>query len=302
LWYYRIVEGKRVTLVLSSRQTSGVPAVTLELRGDDERRELWLQQAPDAHDLSLPNGDAALGAAECSTVSACGEPVAQHALELMIGGTSAVVGSGGSVVVDDQYVLNAGTTRAPFDSCSAALTSSVVLSWPACHDVVQRVDGEIESVGYHSCAGDEFPSQYFVSDRAEACVATTYVDYSTLCESEVDCEGDPCDFYCMRPSLCFTDADCSAGEVCVCQGMYGEDGNGALGANVCLPSECESRADCDGLPCAIGYNGFWAGSLEGVFCHTPEDDCTTASDCGSNEYCRYRKEQTRWVCEGINQP
>lgn len=303
LWSYRVAEGKRVTLELSATGTGTVPEVTLELQGDDGRRELWLQQAPNAADLSLPGRlEVTLGAAECSTTSECGEPIEQHRIGVEIDGSTTSIGSGGSVVVDDFYLLNASTTAAASDSCSATTTSSVVLSWPACNDAVQRVDDQLESVGYRSCAGDPFPSQYFVSDRPEACSATTYADFTAPCQRDEDCDGDSCDFYCTRPSVCARDGDCAAGDVCLCAGMYGEEGNGALDANTCVPSECESDADCGGLPCAVGYTGFWVGTLDGVFCHTAEDECTTASDCPSDNYCRYRRKETRWVCEGISIP
>jgi hypothetical protein len=303
LWSYRVAEGKRITLRLSSSGTGIVPEVTLELEDQDGRPELFLQQTREAARLSLPVvNEATLGAAECTTTSECREPVDQHEIGLVIDGAQTSLGTGASIVVDDYYLLNASTTTASSGSCSAATTSSVVLSWPACTELVQRRDGELESVGYRSCADDPLPSQYFVSGRPEACVATTYTDFSTQCESDEDCGGDRCDYYCERPSSCMTDGDCSSDDVCLCQGMYGEDGNGALSGNLCLPSECESESDCNGLPCALGYNGFWGGTLEGVFCHTPEDECSAASDCSSNEYCRYRRGESRWVCEGIGQP
>ncbi len=303
-WSYRIAPGKRIALTLTSRPSETAPEVTLELVNDVGDRELWLQQAPSVEALAIAGvSQADLGAAECATASSCEEREDQHEIEVDVAGERRTVGVGATTVIDDYYLLNANTTTAAADSCSAATAGSVVMSWPACVDLVQDVDGELDPAGYASCAGDYYPSRYVVTELPEACVAETYLDYDSQCEDDAACDGDTCDgFFCRRPSPCQTDAECAGGEACVCAGKYGAGDTVGLSGNLCLPAECRSADDCGGLPCAIGYDGFWVGSVQGLFCHTPDDECTTAADCPDGQYCRYGTTEQHWVCEGIGIP
>ena len=96
---------------------------------------------------------------------------------------------------------------------------------------------------------------------------------------------------------CQHDADCGAGQTCACHGA--PYGNG-LG-NTCTPSGCRVNADCgSGGYCSPADNTMSCGSLLGYFCHTPSDQCTDDSDCGTMggyQVCTYSMSLGYWQCQ-----
>lgn len=93
---------------------------------------------------------------------------------------------------------------------------------------------------------------------------------------------------------CGSNADCSAGSVCLCPMGFGE---GILTTNVlfpaaCVPADCSGPADCGGLECGLNFDEY--GAAEGLRCHTPDDECQSALDCKDAQVCLV--EGGRWVC------
>lgn len=108
------------------------------------------------------------------------------------------------------------------------------------------------------------------------------------CTADADCGGDSLckqhddvDFgsYCRcGPPPCETAADCGSGTTCYC----GSSTNGA-----CLPSNCATDEDCDGMLCAVSVD---ACGVHGLYCTTAEDLCVGNSDWP----CTYVPENGRW--------
>ncbi len=123
------------------------------------------------------------------------------------------------------------------------------------------------------------------------------------CNADADCQrGDagPDGRCTVSPSFpeplctydrCFADSDCGDAGVCACR-----DPDWAL-ANVCVPSNCRVDAACGpGGYCSPTRGG--CGPFTGVvgyYCHTPNDQCMTDSDCVSS-YCVYDSATARWTC------
>ncbi len=109
---------------------------------------------------------------------------------------------------------------------------------------------------------------------------------------------------------CSASAPCASGHICSCGAS---DGSGGRSANTCLPSNCNSDADCgaDGY-CSPTFDTT-CGAFDGVvgyYCHKAADECTVDectndSDCkgaldgGGFEgpgYCAWDTSRSRWTC------
>jgi hypothetical protein len=68
-----------------------------------------------------------------------------------------------------------------------------------------------------------------------------------------------------------TDADCGAGEACVCGPLIGQ----------CIQASCRTADDCGGYQCAQFYDFFGVGCGEPMqlACQTPDDECRSTDDC-----------------------
>jgi hypothetical protein len=124
------------------------------------------------------------------------------------------------------------------------------------------------------------------------------------CTSGVNgrCAGNGHDGCNCSYDTCTNDADCAANQLCACRNTWHY---GALGPNVCLPSNCRVDSDC-------GPNGFCSPSLDptcgsfigvtGWYCHTASDTCTNDDDCAVLDggyfkpFCGYRPEVGHWAC------
>jgi hypothetical protein len=97
---------------------------------------------------------------------------------------------------------------------------------------------------------------------------------------------------------CFSDTECGAGETCNC-GLR----EPIPERHRCLPSNCRIDGDCgpNGF-CSPSKKALGAGTIEGWFCHTEDDECTNDGDClpekaNSFPYCGYSKKKERWICD-----
>ncbi len=91
---------------------------------------------------------------------------------------------------------------------------------------------------------------------------------------------------------CFADADCPAGNLCVCNRQ---------GGNVCNPSNCRTDADCGGAQCGFAPNVKCWGS-GGNFCRTAKDRCKDDADCpqptgGGRSSCTFDQDTQAWGCK-----
>lgn len=111
------------------------------------------------------------------------------------------------------------------------------------------------------------------------------------------CNGNGHDGWNCTYDRCFADDECSGGGVCECEGGFRSD------ANVCLPGDCRTDADCATGFCSptLGSCGDYTGTV-GWFCHTCEDECVDDSDCAGDggifgaPYCAFDPALGHWAC------
>ncbi len=95
---------------------------------------------------------------------------------------------------------------------------------------------------------------------------------------------------------CFADSDCGTG-VCHCEGGWSADNNTCKTAGNCrVDSDCGEGSYCSP---SLGSCGDYGG-VEGWFCRTCEDECTSDADCpdnvngGGRGFCGFDGE--KWSC------
>jgi len=106
---------------------------------------------------------------------------------------------------------------------------------------------------------------------------------------------------------CLARSDCAEGQSCLCSvGVPGfEDSSFGMYplyffGSWCVPSECESSADCGGYAC--GFSSWRCAAPDdpawpAFYCRTPEDECQTDADCDPPmSVCLRSPGATRWVC------
>jgi len=122
------------------------------------------------------------------------------------------------------------------------------------------------------------------------------------CLSDADCmahDNGRCQdnrglWFCTYDS-CYSDATCTNGGPCACEGESGSPGN------TCLPGNCRTDSDCAGGYCSptLGGCGNYGGVI-GYYCHTAADVCLDDADCTTSMagagYCMYRPEVGHWAC------
>ncbi len=133
------------------------------------------------------------------------------------------------------------------------------------------------------------------------------------CQTDADCTDGPGDGHCIDVAgpprydydgcgciyTCETDADCGAGEVCLCGGAL-PDG---WGYAQCVPSSCATNDDCSSGGCRVdGWFPFQ--NCDPVFdgsCMRAADECVTDDDCGApgELYCGFNSSQDAWTCREI---
>ena len=144
------------------------------------------------------------------------------------------------------------------------------------------------------------------------------VDPENECTSDADCEGDGArclDAWqgmgetlctCHVPQ-CFEDAECPGTAVCSCGktensgSMHCEGPGGQSCLHECLPSDCQTDADCgDGKFCSPSWDDCGWQKV-GYHCHDPEvAECFSAWECmGADHWgCNFEKGKG-WVCQEI---
>ena len=104
------------------------------------------------------------------------------------------------------------------------------------------------------------------------------------CTSDADCDAESYGWcatatvgasesnYCLYG--CVSDDDCAEGTICQCADPVGQ----------CVPSDCTTDADCNGLLCA-SYVDNPGCNFPAFACQTPEDECMSDSDCDAGLRC-----------------
>lgn len=121
-----------------------------------------------------------------------------------------------------------------------------------------------------------------------------------ICQSNSDCQNSESCLLgtsgeCACVKTCSSNEDCSAGESCSC-GSATQAGETVNRQTTCVPSNCSTDSECSSnLSCGVSVDS--CGNVDGFFCHTASDTCTTNSDCGNGKICR--SEGTIWSCQDI---
>jgi hypothetical protein len=106
---------------------------------------------------------------------------------------------------------------------------------------------------------------------------------------------------CMAPKdACLADSDCGATGVCDCQTPRCSVPFPVSG-NVCVPSDCRVDSDCT---CGFCAGDTSCGQLQGYHCTTPQDECSTDTDCqdgGPFTQCHWSTDHFACV-EGVGCP
>jgi hypothetical protein len=103
--------------------------------------------------------------------------------------------------------------------------------------------------------------------------------------------GCRCDY-----DTCTGDADCPAGQLCVCHGSAEAFGFG----NTCMPGNCRVDGDCGPHGyCSPSAETENCGSVVGYFWHTAADACVNDSDCSETitTACMWSTADGRWECQ-----
>lgn len=124
------------------------------------------------------------------------------------------------------------------------------------------------------------------------------VDFASgFCEQAWLFDGGRCE--CVYP--CTTDDECGPGGACVCPLRGPTDFELGLAYQrvaACMPANCRTDADCPGTRCAVSVGGCY--DVEGLYCHTPEDECEGHADCPGGGRCAYSTDMGRWICDNFS--
>lgn len=163
-----------------------------------------------------------------------------------------------------------------------------------------------------SSGGERVPVNHRSSDAQ--CMTTappgdcTFDNPGSPCHADADCSEAGPSGRCIvanGPPTCFCtwdsctgDSDCKTGQTCACHGSAYTAGAG----NTCTPGNCRVDADCgQGGYCSPSAGTNTCGTLSGYYCHTPKDQCTNDSDCGSTStpanMCIYSPTAGYWSCQ-----
>jgi hypothetical protein len=162
-----------------------------------------------------------------------------------------------------------------------------------------------------SSSGGHVPVNHRPSDAQ--CTTTappgdcSFDNPGAACHSDADCSEAGSSGRCIVPNgpptcfctwdSCTGDSECKTGQTCACHGSAYTAGVG----NTCAPGNCRVDADCgSGGYCSPSAATNTCGTLSGYYCHTPKDQCTNDSDCGSSapgNMCIYSPSTGYWSCQ-----
>lgn len=154
---------------------------------------------------------------------------------------------------------------------------------------VKCADGAINRVAPVACVG---------AAVVDSCAGTE----DTLdCTTAADCTGGPngtCQSYAPGPGgptycsclyQCNTDADCAAGEACVCAGVFSTSFCAQKG-------DCLKGEDCATTECGLASYTDGCGTSYYTFCRAGSDVCRVDADCGATQNCAKTDVTGTWKC------
>lgn len=139
-----------------------------------------------------------------------------------------------------------------------------------------------------------------------------------VCNDPKKC-AEPCDAFgegvcntkyvdfcgCQYP--CLSDADCPADAACLCNGGRPAEGGGYyhyVTTTECVTAGCHTDADCAPFLCALSPGICGYGTVDGLFCHTADDECVGDQDCQAQKLgnlCVFTADEQRWTCTEMAQ-
>lgn len=110
---------------------------------------------------------------------------------------------------------------------------------------------------------------------------------------------------CQYP--CLSDADCPTDAACLCNGARPAEGGGYyhyVTSTQCVQAGCHTDADCAPFLCALSPGICGYGTVDGLFCHTADDECVGDQDCQDQKLgnlCVFTADEQRWMCTEMAQ-
>jgi hypothetical protein len=199
-----------------------------------------------------------------------------------------LVACGGASVTnspEDAGSHEAGTTDASADATGTT-------------DAEGDATGTPDAQGNDARADDAGVDVVTRPDGGAACrteAPTYHRPSASACPShETDAGADSGILGCMPPhDACLVDSDCGGSGVCDCESPRCAQPFARTG-NVCLSGNCRVDSDCACGFCAAELS---CGGLDGYWCTTPLDECSTDGDCqdgGASSQCRWSTDH--WAC------
>jgi hypothetical protein len=175
----------------------------------------------------------------------------------------------------------AGGSSAPV--ASSPLRAATNASSTACVELVESTVGPEQRTGLLACPA---ASDRLVPDLIVRALAPTCADASRI--PPPSSGKGPGDDHCR------SSAECGNGSACVCRSLDRSAMNAYQNFSRCLPATCRGQADCTEGTCGVSRN--LCLEPDGLYCHTPKDECQTSADCGEGKVCGYDTAQQRFAC------
>ena len=92
---------------------------------------------------------------------------------------------------------------------------------------------------------------------------------------------------------CESDGDCPKGRYCLCTNTETD-----FNFSECVKGNCSTDEDCEvGFQCGVTKSE--CGASNGLYCHTPNDDCYGDVDCEDMYRCAFDENEAKWTCMGV---
>lgn len=251
----------------------------------------------------MTGGPGMSSGATAPTTSGTTEPPATGSTSESMSGTTGGTTSGATSGTTAGTTTSSDTTTSDTTTTSDASSSSgqVEPGCPGGKPLFQSPELVVDQ-GLELC-----PDGLVHRHTAVECVHPT--TFGEACKAPKTC-NQPCDDFgdglctnyvqgCNCEYPCATDADCAADAACLCQGglpLGGGQTHYYVGWTECVRAACHTDADCAPFLCGLSPGICGNGMVDGLFCHTPEDECLSTSDCGDGTQCGFEAAEKRWKC------
>jgi hypothetical protein len=176
---------------------------------------------------------------------------------------------------------------------------------------INAADGS--PTGFERCPdGAVFRAQPKACSVTEGITACQGTETTKSCNSDAECTDKPhgkcasvsyADFggpttACQCAYPCADDAECGAGNVCVCGGVI----PGGYASSACAAASCAASSDCSSGECGVGAWQDGCGTEVFLACRAAGDACRTAAECtepGATQ-CALSSAGGPWSCLGQN--